>query len=558
MLDSFEDKSSSTGNIQDYVAMVKRRRWWFMLPFFFGWLLTWGVSKFVPLQYESSAIILVSRQTVPDGFVPTNVAIDFPERLQSLTQQIMSKEKLLQIAQGQQLYKNQNQMPTDQLVERMRKDIVVTPVTIDDLASTSSPEDVSIATKRALNQPNGKLPDAMAFRISFMAHDPASAQKVEERLAQLFIEGNHQERTQSSQQTTTFLEAQLKDQAQGLDEQESRIQEFKSRYLNELPESKDANIQLLSVLQGRAQSTSDALNKAQQQKLYLETQAAQYQPLEDALSEGKDVSTTALIAAIDKDLGQLRTQLTDLRGSYTDKYPDVRRVEDQISQDEAQKEKLESQRSATEASKGPNSGPSTYHLTSLAELQQMSPILQIQSQAASNKKEIEDLQAESKDLQTRIAQIQDLLSRMPLREQQLAELSRDYDQSKTIYQGLLAKAGESEMATDLETSGQSGQFVILNPPNEPSHPAQPNWFTFSLIGLGVGAALGLALAALSELGDDKIYDTKALKGMLPATTLTRIPPISVQPSSFTPVLEGSVAMAMVFVMAVGTLLAFYA
>jgi polysaccharide biosynthesis transport protein len=557
MLDSFEEKSS-TGNIQDYLAMVKRRRWWFMLPFFFGWLLTWGVSKFVPLNYESSAVILVSRQTVPDGFVATNVSIDFPERLQSLTQQIMSKEKLLVIAQGQQLYPNQNQMTPDRLVERMRRDIVVTPVPIDDLATTSSPEDVSIATKRALNQPNGKLPDAMAFRISFLARKPLVAQQVEVRLAQLFIEGNHQERTQSSQQTTTFLEAQLKDQAQGLDEQETRIQEFKSRYLNELPESKDGNIQLLSVLQGRLQSANDSLNKAQQQKLYLETQAAQYQPLEEALSEGKDVSTTSLIAAIDKDLGQLRSQLTDLKGSYTERYPDVRRVEEQISEDEGQKVKLEAQRTATEAQKNPSAGPATIRLTSLAELQQMSPILQIQSQAASNKKEIEDLQSETKDLQTRISQIQDLLSRMPLREQQLAELTRDYDQSKTIYQGLLAKAGESEMATDLETSGQSGQFVILNPPNEPSHPAQPNWFTFSLIGLGVGAALGLAIAAVSELSDDRLYDAKVLKGMIPAATLTRIPPIGVKSSGFTPMLEGLLASVMIFVMAVGTLLAFYA
>ena len=557
MLDSFEEKSS--GSFQEYWEMVKRRRWWFMLPFFLAWLVTWGVTKFVPRMYESQAIILVSRQTVPDGFVASNVQIDFPERLQSLTQEILMRDKLLQVAHAQPIYKDQAKMTPDQLVNRMKHDLQISPVPIDDLAATSSPEDPAIATKRALNQPNGRMPEAMAFKISFLATTPQLAQRVDQELAQLFIEGNHQERTRISQNTTTFLQAQLQDQSQSLDDQEVRIQQFKSQYLNELPESREGNMQTLSVLQGRLQSTNDAINKAEQQKLYLETQAAQYKPLEQALSEGKDVSTTALIAAIDKNLGQLQSQLSDLKGNYTDKYPDVKRVKEQIAQDETQKRKLEADRDA--AAKNPSdAGPSSIQVTSLQELQQMSPILQIQSQMASNAKEIEDLQNEKQDVEQRMDQIQALLSRIPLREQQLAELTRNYDQSKTIYQGLLAKAGESEMATDLESAGQSGQFVVLNPPDLPARPAQPNWFTFSLIGLGVGAALGLALAAMSELSDDRIHDVKEVKDLIPAATLVKIPPVTTGAKEgfhFTPAVEGAIAALMILAMAAGNFLAFY-
>src|SRR5579863_5930598 len=191
MLDSFEEKSS--GSFQDYWEMVKRRRWWFMLPFFLAWLVTWGVTKFVPRMYQSEATILVSRQTVPDGFVASNVQIDFPERLQSLTEQILQRDKLLQVARDFPVYKDQARMTPDQIVNRLRQDMQIQPVPIDDLAETSSPEDPAIATKRALNQPNGRLPEAMAFKISFAASTPQLAQKMDQELAQLFIEANHQE-----------------------------------------------------------------------------------------------------------------------------------------------------------------------------------------------------------------------------------------------------------------------------------------------------------------------------------------------------------------------------
>ncbi|HKS81021.1 MAG TPA: hypothetical protein VJR23_05905 [Candidatus Acidoferrales bacterium] len=557
MLDSFEEKSS--GSFQDYWEMVKRRRWWFMLPFFLAWLVTWGVTKFVPRLYQSEATILVSRQTVPDGFVPSNMQIDFPERLQSLTEQILQRDKLLQVARDIPVYKDQARMTPDQIVNRLRHDMQIQPVPIDDLAETSSPEDPAIATKRALNQPNGRMPEAMAFKISFEASTPQLAQKMDQELAQLFIEANHQERTQISANTTTFLQAQLEDQAQSLDEQEARIQQFKSQYLSELPESREGNMQELSVLQGRLQSTNDSLDKAEQQKLYLETQEAQYKPLEQALSEGKDVSTSALIAAIDKDLGQLQGQLADLKGTYTDQYPDVKRVKEQIAQDESRKKKLEDQERAAAAQAPANSGPTSIQVTSLTELQQMSPILQIQSQMVSNSKEIEDLQKAKENIQGRIDQINALLSRIPLREQQLAELSRGYDQSKTIYQGLLAKAGESEMATDLESRGQSGQFVMLKQPQLPSRPAQPNWFTFSLIGLGVGAALGLALAALSELSDDRIHNINEVKDLVPATTLAKIPPVDAGAKRrfrISAAAEGAIAALMILAMAAGNFVAF--
>src|ERR1700694_64487 len=79
---------------EDYWSIAVRRRWWILLPVFFCWVSVWGMSWLLPSTYESEALILVEQQKVPDQYVVPNTTVNLQDRLQSITQQILSRTRL--------------------------------------------------------------------------------------------------------------------------------------------------------------------------------------------------------------------------------------------------------------------------------------------------------------------------------------------------------------------------------------------------------------------------------------------------------------------------------
>src|SRR5215472_11606172 len=89
------------------------------------------------------------------------------------------------------------------------------------------------------------------------------------------------------------------------------------------------------------------------------------------------------------------------------------------------------------------------------------------------------------------------------REQQLADLTRGYEQSKADYDSLLKKKNESELATNLEKQQQGEHFRVMDPPSLPVKPYSPNRLKLFAIGLGVGLTLGFGLSFAFEMADDR-------------------------------------------------------
>jgi capsular polysaccharide biosynthesis protein len=85
---------------------------------------------------------------------------------------------------------------------------------------------------------------------------------------------------------------------------------------------------------------------------------------------------------------------------------------------------------------------------------------------------------------------------------------------------------QSQMATSLEQRQQGEQFRILDPPSLPLRPSSPNHLMISIIGLILGAALGLGLAGLLELTDVRVWQAKDLEGIFPARVLVALPHLS--------------------------------
>jgi polysaccharide biosynthesis transport protein len=496
MPNEFEDQPKKSINWNYYIVLVRRRSWYFLVPLFLGWSVVWGASWMLPSIYRSSTLILVEQPTVPDKFVTSNIAGNFQDRLQSISQQILSRTHLLQIIDKANLYPQyRGRKTSDELVDIMRKDIEI--------------ELVKNPGSTELN----------AFNVYFSARSPNEAQQVTSELTNLFISENLDARQQQSQGTTKFLESALEDARRDLAEQERRVRQYKEKYLGELPGQTQSNLQILSGLQSQLQSEQDNLSRARQQNTYLQSLLSQYRTMQR--SSKTTGGMTQGLPAIDQQLSKLRAQYADLSSRYTERHPDVRKLKQEITRTEKMREQLTAelnsgsgQDSATDGAKADMSDTNA------------PTIMQLESQLKANQIEIGNRQRAIDGTQREIGSYQARLNQAPVREQEYVDITRGYEQSKANYDDLLKKKNDSELATNLELRQQGEHFRVLDAPSLPQKPYSPNRMKLCAMGLGIGLLLGAGLAIGSEFLDDRVYDQEELKGLLPVGILSEIPSIT--------------------------------
>jgi succinoglycan biosynthesis transport protein ExoP len=283
-----------------------------------------------------------------------------------------------------------------------------------------------------------------------------------------------------------------------------------------------SNVQILAGLQAALASTQHALDSSKQQKIYLESLLQQYQSAQASMGGDSNAISTQ---ALDKELQDLRLRLQNLRTRYTDGHPDIVALEDEIAKTEALKKQNE-----VEIASNQQTGKSTNAIDfSAAEgVQRGSPtaVMQLQSQLKANQLEIQNEQQHARDLETQTTVYQGRLNLTPETEQELTVVSRGYDEAKFNYNSLLQKQTQSQLATSLGQQQQGQQFHIVDPPKLPDKPSAPNRFLISVVGLALGALLGIGIAAFLELTDVRFRQEKDLEGILPARMLVGIPRLS--------------------------------
>jgi polysaccharide chain length determinant protein (PEP-CTERM system associated) len=493
MVEDLEEKSSEGFDLQRYLGIVRRRHMQFLIPLFAGWALVWGASWVLQPRYRSGTLILVEQPTMPKDYVTPNVNDDLQDRLRSITQQILSRTRLLHIIDQLNLFANTNgHLTPDDKVDMIRKDIEI----------------------ELVRDPQNRV---NAFNVYYTSPDPHVAQRVTSELTNLFISENLEVRQQQSEDTTKFLEGQLETARKALSDQEEKIREFKGQHVGELPTQVGSNLQILAGLQSQLQTEEDALNTAKQQRVYLETlvnqnRSLQAQGLGAAKSEGGPLTG---LAEIDDQLDKLRAQLADLSSHYTDRHPDVRKVKEQIAKTEKMREQMAASLKAKSAA-----------VDDSVPKDPTSPMVQLEGQLQANRVEIANREHGVEELKAKVIDYQGRLNTEPVREQQLSDLTRGYEQSKASYDELLKKKNESAMATSMELLQQGERFLIIDPPSLPVKPDFPNRLKFCGIGLGIGLALGALVAGAFEFMDDRIHEEQDLQKYLPVEVISEIPAIA--------------------------------
>jgi len=470
----------------DYIAILRRR--WVLITVLalVGAPLAYGVSRFLPNRYKSQTLVLVEPPTVPTDFVKPVITTEINERLASMQEEILSRTRLEPIIHQYGLYSGDvNRVPPDALVARLQKDIVITP--IEPMAETRSQE----------------LP---GFHIIVTLDNPRTAQEVCSAITHMFIEESIRLRQQRSEDTTQFIAQQLVDAKAKLDEQDSRLAAFKSRYLGSLPDEEKGNLNLLMGLTSQLDAATQALARAQQDKSFAESMLTQQLGAWQAAQSGTSPET------VDMQLTQLQTQLANLQSKYTDDYPDVIKTKNAIAA-------LQKRLAESEPPKASSDGKPSKTTSEPPQIAQLRAGIHTTEQVITEKTK------EQTKIQQEIKVYQDRVQSSPAVEQQYKELTRDYQTALDFYNDLLKKRDQSTMATDLERHQEGEQFKILDPANLPDQPSFPNRPAFTLGGFGGGLALGLAIAFLLEARDTSFRTERDVEFALRLPVLAMVPSI---------------------------------
>lgn len=497
MPEELDEQTAQQFEIGHYLDIARRRHFVFLTMLLLGWATTWGASWLVQPRYRSNTLILVQPPSMPTNYVVPNVSDDLQAQLQSITQQITSRTRLLQIVDKLHLYAHDDDLLTpDQKVRAMRKEI--------DIQLVRNPGDNNINS----------------FQVSFTALDPHIAQAVTGELTNLFINDSLSVRQQQSQNTTHFLQGQLDIARSNLALQDAKVRAFQTAHEGSLPTQQASNLQILSGLQAQLQSEQDALNAARQQRVYHQSMIDQYRALAGTPRAAN--ATPGQLTTLDRQLDTLRVKLANLSSRYTDQYPEVQDVKSEIAKAEKARAQLIASLGRKANTRGQGIGSSS---PVLADPALNASFLQMQSQLKADELEISSREQAVANLKSRIGEYQARLSDEPAVAQQLADLTRGYQQSQENYNDLLKKVSDSQMATNMEKRQEGERFTVIDPPSLPLKPDFPNRMKMCGMGLGAGLALGFTVVILLEVLDDRLHSDKDIENVLSIPVISEIPEI---------------------------------
>jgi len=501
-------------DLEDYVEVARRQRTWILGPAFLG-LVVGVITAFLwEDSYVARGKIRITPPQVPARLVPGNVGEELTARINAIAQEIITRSSLQNLIQTYNLYpEDRKRLPMEDVIDRMRKSIG-----IDNIESYS----------------RSGAPRYHVFGVSFVYSDRRLAQRICSELIDRFTKQSIESRLNSSRQTTLFLSDQYEAAKRELDDLDARIAVFRSKYFGELPEQEQMIVTRISTMESSLQATTGQLNRAQQDRIQLETQLRELREQAAALSQppqpGEPVAlaaqTNPRIVELQREIERGKNSLRLLLESYTDSHPDVRRLSSFIEARETQLKEIieEEKKRLAEAPRGQAPAARAIPAENLRKLRELSSaIARVQAALQAKDIEIEDYNRQINELKIRIKATQSKMESGVAVGQEYLQLVRDRELAARRYEDLGRKLQDSNMATDLVSRGQSETMEVLESPIIPEEPIAPNRPLIIGVSIALGLALGIGLASFREIKDTSLKNLKDVRVYTRLTVLGSIP-----------------------------------
>jgi uncharacterized protein involved in exopolysaccharide biosynthesis len=172
-----------------YWQLIKRRAFYFVIPFILVLSAGLAVAALWPATYLSEGKIIVQSQQIPTELVRPTVTSGAQERIQAIEQRTMTRDNLMAIVEKFRLFPGKRTlMTTSQLVELMKKSTKIAPLD----------EPLAFQGRRTDNP-------TIVFSVGFESTDPQTAAAVANELVTRILNEDLRDRTSRATDTTKFL-----------------------------------------------------------------------------------------------------------------------------------------------------------------------------------------------------------------------------------------------------------------------------------------------------------------------------------------------------------------
>ncbi|MCX7088062.1 MAG: lipopolysaccharide biosynthesis protein [Methylococcales bacterium] len=526
-----------TKSIQDYIQILRRHKNQMLLIALTVFSLASLVAFKMPSVYKSIATILIEQQEIPQELVRSTITSFADQRIQVISQRVMSSENLKAIIDKFNLYADMRKTSSlETLFENFRKDVQLEMVSADVVDPRSGhPTQATIA-----------------FTLAFNSTSPQLAQQVANELVSLYLNENLKRRNLAASEATDFLALESEKLRNRITALETDLAKFKEANANSLPELQELNMQLMDRTEQQMTDIDRQVNALNERKLYLEAELAQIQPVMSTFT-----STGERIFGATDRLKALQAEYITLSARYAPTHPDVIKMEREINA--LQKEvggtdKIELVYQITQK-KGELAALSEHYAAGHPDIIKLQKAIaglerelnkpeksllaanttarpdnpayiQLQAQLQSANADLNAIRASKAHLIAKLSEFEKSLRSAPQVERQYHELTRDYENATITYREVAAKQMEADMSQAMEKGSKGEHFSLIEPPLFPERPFKPNRTAIVFLGfiVALGAALGFVLIKASF--DPSIYGSKALQAITGAPPLMVLPYIA--------------------------------
>lgn len=422
---------SSGTELDKYLKLISRRKELFIVVALVIITIIIVVSFVLPRKYEAKSTVFIEKNVISELVKGITVTPSMEDTIKVLTYAITSRTLLNKVVDNLDMNMNRKNIDNEELIKKLQSDIDV------------------------------KVKDKNLFIISYKNSNPRLATDFVNTLVRLYIEENTSSKRGESYDATQFLSEQIDSFKTKLEKAEEAVNTYK----------RDKG----GVISIDEAKLFEEINIAQQKLYDLELRRRQLEGMRQVTKKSNDPLQSRLTA--------LQKKLDDLRFEYTDSYPAVIKVKDEIDNVKAQ----------LKVRKGDS-------------YQAIDP-----QESAKIESEVSAIKSTEDSLRRYISTNQALLRSLPSAKAGLEKLELEKQNQKNIYDQLFARHGQSEVSKQMEVQDKTTTFRIIDPAVFPQKPVSPNRLKIMLMGIVAGIAGSFGLLVLLDNMDNSVKDVDFVK-----------------------------------------------
>lgn len=528
-----------TADLREKMRGYWRRRTTFFVVAGILIVCTVALALLLPPTYMAGATILIEQQEIPQELVRSAVTSFADQRVQVISQRVMTTQNLLGLIERYNLYPAiRLTKPREVLLLKMRGDIALKMISAD-----------------VIDPRSGRPTQAtIAFNVSYKNHSPELALKVANDLTSLYLNENLTSRTQMAEQTSSFFSQEAERLQKRIQELDKELADFKQKNHDKLPDISQLNVQISERTELDVRDAENRIGALGAQRVLLEAQLAQINPTMQVFSD----SGLRVMSAEDR-LKALKSQLAGLKARYAPDHPDVINTEREVAGLEKevkaddgtsdvarQLDEAKAQLARAREKYAPDH-PDVVRLSRLVEELEKSlasaptpaegartqerlhadnpAYIQVKGQLDSIGVERESAIKKRDELRAKLEEYESKLAQAPAVERQYRELARDLDTAQLKYQEMRSKQSEVQVSQNLETEHKGERFTMIEPPLPPEKPISPNRMLILALGFILSLGAGAGAAVLRDNLDVSVRGVRDVRALLSVPPLAAIPVI---------------------------------